>query len=203
MTNEKLAIAAALLLIACPACSSDSSGYGTISPEVIELYDQGAPTGMMELEIDRSGKIYEAEADIDPRKLPQVVLDAARAVAGEGAVLTGAEIEYGTSGKAYEVKFEKGGVGYEYVIDPMGNVREQEREIDRTKAPAGIVEAGLEVLPGSFKSVEILELGGGEIVYHVKTDANGVSYKAVIASDRRVLRAVREAGAEIEIPLTR
>ena len=134
------ALALALALTGC-ASAPPSSGYGSVSKEVVELYDVGDATGMMELEIDRHGVIYEAEADIDPADLPDRVMSAARSVAGEGAVVTGAEIEYGARGKSYEVKFDKDGVGYEFVVSPDGRVLEKEREIERATAPAGIVEA--------------------------------------------------------------
>jgi uncharacterized membrane protein YkoI len=179
---------------------SSATSYGHVGPEIVALYDVVADDGAMELELDRDGRIFEAEADVDPDRLPAVVRDAAVALAGASAVVTGAEIEYGASGRTYEVKFDRDGKGLEYVVDEAGTILEQEREIERSEAPAGVVEAAMGRIPGDFRSVEILEIGD-EVVYHVKTASGARRFKAVVAPDGRVLRAVRETRAEIEIPL--
>lgn len=197
-----------LAIISITACASNESNghddhamsYGHVGPVVVELYDVVANDGMIELELHRDGRIFEAEADVPLERLPAHVREAAMTRAGAGAVVTGAEIEYGARGRTYEVKFDRAGQGLEYVLDESGRILEEERELDRSQAPAGVVENAMRSIPGAFKSVEILEMGN-EAVYHVKTVDGAAHYKAVVDPSGRVLRAVREAKAEIEIPL--
>ncbi len=190
------------------ACSSSGGGhrmgggsYGSVADEIVYLYDVGSAGGMMELEIDRNGTIYEAEADIHPHQVPKAAMDAVMAVSGGGTV-TGAEIEFGADGMAYEVKLDKGGVGWEFVVTEDGVILETEQTIRRQDAPAMVIDNALAALPGSFKSVEIIT-AGDHVLYHVKTSDGVVNYKAVVGVDGEVWRAVREARAEIEIPLAR
>jgi uncharacterized membrane protein YkoI len=183
------------LLCLVAACASPR-----LPKDAVDLYDMGKPDGWMEIEANRDGTIIEIEADIDVSQLPAVVLDAAKA-ALPGGTVTGAEKEIAGKRHAYEVKMTKGGVGYEFVFTPDGKLLESEKEIARADAPDGVVDAGLAAVPGSkFKSVEILERDGAS-TYHVKSTLNGAQYKMVVTPTGEVTRAVREAKAEIEIPL--
>ena len=187
-------LAVTLLLFA--ACQSG------LPKEVIELYDMGKGDGWMEIEAERSGKIIEVETDIDVAQVPAAVMDAAKKALPGGQV-TGAEYEIVGKKRAYEVKMSKGGIGYEFVFTPDGKLIESEKEIRRAEAPKGVVEAGLAAVPGStFKSVEVIEREGRK-TYHVKATKAGASYKMVVSPDAKLIRAVREAKAEIEIPLAK
>ncbi|MCB9834074.1 MAG: hypothetical protein H6807_16555 [Planctomycetes bacterium] len=189
------------------ACGTSGGGghhhgggnYGSVSDAVYHLYDVGRTDGVMEIQADRSGTIYHVEADIHPHQVPIHVMKAAMDRAGGGQV-TGAEIEYRTEGMAYEVKLEKDGIDWEIVVDEDGNIVGTEEEIRRQDAPANVMDAALAALPGHFKSVEIVT-AGDEVMYHVKTQDGGASYKAVVGVDGSVWLAVREARAELEIPL--
>ncbi|MEE8103985.1 MAG: PepSY-like domain-containing protein [Planctomycetota bacterium] len=182
------------LLVLIAACAS------RLPKEAIELYDIGKPDGWMEIEADRDGRIIEIEADIELSQVPKVVMDAAKA-ALPGGTVTGAEKEIIGKKHAYEVKMTKGSVGYEFVFTPDGTLIESEKEIGRADAPDGVVDAGLAAVPGSeFRSVEVVERYGVS-TYHVKSTKNGGRYKMVVTPDGKVIRAVREAKAEIEIPL--
>lgn len=184
----------ALLLIA--GCES------SLPKTVVELYDMGKADGWIEIEAERSGKIIEVEADIEVADVPAAVMDAARKALPGGQV-TGAELEFVGKKRAYEVKMRKGGVGYEFVFTPGGALLESEKELQRAQAPKGVVEAGLAAVPGSsFKSVEVIEREGQK-TYHVKATKGGASYKMVVSPEAKLLRAVREAKAEIEIPLAK
>ncbi|MHC4957113.1 MAG: hypothetical protein ACYTGN_01975 [Planctomycetota bacterium] len=178
------------------ACASKLPG------ELVELYDMGMPNGWMEIEAERDGTIIELEADIEIADVPAVVMDAAKKALPGGQV-TGAEYEIVGTRRAYEVKMSKGGRGYEFVFTPAGELVESEMEITSGDAPKGLIEAGVAVVKGSaFKSVEVIEANGVK-TYHVKTTRGGASYKIVLSAEGTVLRAVREAKAEIEIPLKR
>jgi len=64
-----------------------------------------------------------------------------------------------------------------------------------------ITPAAMKTIPGGvFKSVERIERGDG-VTYHVKLLRGGASYKVSLSPEGEVLRRVREAKAEIEIPL--
>jgi len=190
------------LLAACANTNASRAGVdlGSVPPEVIELYDQATPTGLIELEIDRNGRVREMEADIPVRDLPQVVADAALRHLPAGRV-TGAEREFTARGEAYEVKFDVQGVAWEVVVDERGRILETEQAIDFRSAPAAVIATSERAVKDSLLlSVEIITRGD-EQEYHVKRQRFGASFKIVIAPDGTLLRAVREAKAEIEIPL--
>jgi hypothetical protein len=154
----------------------------------------------MEIEAERDGKILEVEVTIDVADVPAAVRSAAEALMPEGEV-TGAELEYVGGQKAYEVKMLLDGLGYELVFDPGGTLVEREDELHRDDAPEGIVDRALSAIPGgTFRSVEKITRGE-EVAYHVKVAAGGATYKIVLSPEGEVVRKVREAQAEIEIPL--
>ena len=101
------------------------------------------------------------------------------------------------------MKLAKGGREYELVYKVDGTLLEKEVSLRRGEEPSGVLQAAMNVVPGSrFKSVERIErVEEGEDVYHVKLIANNASYKIELDGSANVLRAVREARAEIEIPL--
>lgn len=168
--------------------------------EAVELYDMGKADGWMEIEADRDGNIIEMETDIERADLPARVADAARAEL-PGGTIVGAEYEIVGNVRAYEVKMRHKNRAYEFVFSPEGELVESEKELARPEAPAGVVEAAMAEIEGAqFKSVEIITRNG-ESSYHVKLTRNGARYKFVVTPDGKVVRGVREAKAEIEIPL--
>lgn len=190
----------ASLLIPVAACAS--SGLGEMPTELIDLYDQALPTGVIEIEVERDGTIREIEADVPGEAVPARALDAALA-AVPGSEITGAERELHTEGYFWEVKLIADGRAWEVVTDEEGEVHEIEQEIDRSEAPAAVLVGADAAVPGgSFVSVELIT-HGSEREYHVKKDRDGARFKIVLAPDGAVLRAVREQRAEIEIPLRR
>lgn len=194
-TANWVALAAITLVLA--ACRT-----GLPTSDLVELYDEGAEAGMIELEMERDGSITEAEVDIDVADLPPAVVAAARARL-PGGEITGAEREIQLDGSAWEVKMRADGRDWEFVIDADGTINEVERELAENEAPAAVLAAAKRAVPDStFKSVEVIEHADGREEYHVKRLRNGVSYKTVLAPDGTVLRRVREHRAEIEIPLS-
>lgn len=189
-----------VLLASCAGPSGSGEGLGDVPLSLVALYDQASPAGLIELEIDREGRIREMEADIPIDQLPQIVANAALARLPAGRVV-GAERELTSRGEAYEVKFDVQGVAWELVIDATGAILEEEQAIDFRSAPIEVVTASERRVPDSLiLSVELIRRGD-TTEYHVKRERFGASYKIVVAPDGTVLRAVREAKAEIEIPL--
>jgi hypothetical protein len=190
----------ALVALGLAACSSTDEWK---APAVlVELYDIADPAGLIELELDRDGTLREIEADVPLTALPRPVLDAA-AKAFPGARFTGAEREVQGDVRGWEVKFELDGLAGEVVTDDDGNVRETERELLESNVPPGVLAASATAIPGSvLVSTEVIE-HAGQRSYHVKRLRDGASYKIVLTPEGEVIRKVREARAEIEIPLAR
>ncbi|QDU85109.1 hypothetical protein Pla163_22340 [Planctomycetes bacterium Pla163] len=194
-------LAAGALTASCAGVARPNSpGLGRVPIQIVELYDLAAPDGVMELEIDRDGNLREIEADVSVLELPAVVADAALRHLPAGRVV-GAERELTSKGPAWEVKFDVEGRGWEVVVDEQGRIIETEQSLSLREAPAVVLASAERAIPDALLlSVELIRRGD-ESEYHVKRERLGVSYKIVVAPDGRVLRRVREARAEIEIPL--
>lgn len=189
-----------LLLLSSALVACQSSGGWKVPTAVVELYDVAAEDGMLELELERDGTLVEAEADVPLDRVPENVVAAAQA-AYPGVRLTGAEREVQDGSRVWEVKFSHEGRAMELVIDDDGEVLETERELRADEAPEAVLAAAEAAIPNSaFRSVEEIRAGDG-LAYHVKRLRGGASYKVVLDVDGTVLRKVREARAEIEIPL--
>jgi len=195
-----LLVAAAVLAwhAQSPAKETDR-GLGVLPRVVVELYDAGTPGGWIEIEAERDGRVIEAETWISVNALPSKVLEVAKRQLD--AKVIGAEMERTARGRAWEVQMEKDGLKYEFVIDDEGTVVEREIELAKSDWPAAAVRAAKLAIPGGeVKSVERVEsLQVAE--HHVKLSRNGASYKVVLGPEGTVTRKVREAKAEIEIPL--
>ncbi len=192
--------ATACLFLLAVTLTSCGTGLGCVSPSLVQLYDEAAPNGTIELEINRDGTIREMEADILVANLPEAIRKAVMAKA-PGAQITGAEHELMANAEAWEVKLNHQGRAWEYVLDASGTILESEKELKRHEAPGEVLKAADQAVQGGrFKSVEII-MRGDEQEYHVKKIVNGASYKIVLTPDGTVIRKVREARAEIEIPL--
>lgn len=194
----QLGLASALLCLV--GCSTP--GLGRVPDTLVELYDQASPSGIIELEIDRDGSIREIEADIPVVDLPAAAVRAADEFA-PGASITGAEREILAGGvESYEVKMRHEGRDWEIVVDAQGNVLETEMSLRRSEAPGAVLDAAAAAIAdSSFQSVEIIKRDGDDDEYHVKRSKDGASYKVVLTPTGDVIRKVREARAEIEIPL--
>lgn len=181
------------------------TGLGTVPASLVDLYDRASPDGVIEVEVDRNGTIQEMEADVPTSDLPANVREAASKRL-PGATITGAEKELKSVGACWEVKLREMDRNWEVVVDSQGKIVETEQELRREEAPAEVLSAADRAIPGgTFVSVESIETmtapGKTETCYHVKKTRDGASYKITLAPDGKVLRKVREAKAEIEIPL--
>jgi uncharacterized membrane protein YkoI len=154
----------------------------------------------MEIEATRDGRVIEIEADILVEDLPPAVLAAADAELPGGRVV-GAEIEIVGGRMGYEVKKTKRGREYEFVFTAEGVLLEKEIGLRPSEAPAAVLQSAASAFPDAkLKSVERIERGA-VTVYHVKMLREGASYKLELDGNGAILRKVREAKAEIEIPL--
>jgi hypothetical protein len=155
---------------------------------------------VIEIEVDRAGKIHAFEGDVPVEALPAKVREAALARAPGGRI-TGAEREFMCGANGWEVKVMHEGRQWEFVMDVEGNMLETEKELRRAEVPPSVLTAADQAMAGTFKSVELITMASGESEYHVKKMRDGVSYKIVLTPEGAVKRKVREARAELEIPL--
>jgi hypothetical protein len=204
--NQRAFLALTAAVLATTSCSStqrsrsERTDLGRVPNAVVELYDQAATDGVIEIELDRDGRIAEMEADVPLVDVPKIVADAAFARLPAGRV-TGAERELTRRGAGWELKFDVGGLAWEVVVDEQGNIIETEQELDALIAPQAVIDTANATVPGGvMRSVELIERGETR-EYHVKKDLLGVTYKVVTDGEGRLVRAVREARAEIEVPL--
>lgn len=198
----RLALFALSLAAFAPSCASvtGASGEPRAPLALVQLYDQLAPGGMMEVELERDGSFAELEADVPVESVPEHLIRATRATYPD-AQITGAEREVRRDEWSWEIKFRSGGRAMEVVLDDAGAVLETERELRPDEAPPGLIDVSEAALPGSsFVSVERITTDGGE-VFHVKRQRGTARFKVTLGSDLRVIRKVREAVAEIEIPI--
>jgi hypothetical protein len=195
-----LLIAATAVAVACGVQSGTATDGEKLPAIVIQMFDAAAPNGKLEIEANRDGTIIEIEAGIAIEDVPQKVRDQAEKDL-PGGKITGAEIEDVSGRRAYEIQKIVDGLAYEVVYDETGKLLEKEAEIRKEDAPKPVIDAAMGVISGSaFKSVETITKGE-ETLYHVKTTKDGASYKIVLKADGTILRKVREAPAEIELPL--
>lgn len=220
MRRTIVLLAAALLAPACASAEKEDDGRDSrarvnisrsappksspdpyrVPSELVMLYDEASPTGVIEIELNRDGTVAEMEVETPVDAIPREILDAAETVLPGGTV-TGAELEIVDRRRCWEVKKRIGDLDYELVFDADGRLLERESEIRREDAPAAVFTAAEAALPGgNFKSVERIEVGP-TTVYHLKYEIDGATYKLVIEPDGDVVRRVREQRAEIEIPL--
>lgn len=191
--------AAALLLGACQT-HGGAHGMGALPMELVELYDVADPEGIIEVEAERDGSIIGLEADVPIDMLPDSVKQTVLAAAPGGRI-TGGEREYTSTGNGWEVKLVLDGVDWEFIVDDAGEIVETEQAIAAADAPGVVLAAADRTVPmGTRQSVELITRGD-EREYHVKKLVGTASYKIVLAPDGMVIRAVREARTEIEIPL--
>jgi hypothetical protein len=196
MTARRLFLAACLL----PLAACGSSSLGRVPEEVIELYDLALPSGVMELEIDRDGRLLELEVDVPLESVPEPLIRKIYELHPQ-ALLRGAEREINRHGRMWEIKFLSMGRTYELVFDEQGEIHESEMSLAWSEAPPAVLEGARLAIPGSAPvSVELVEGRGGKS-YHVKAERDGARYKVVLDEQGKVLRRVREHRAEIEIPL--
>lgn len=173
---------------------------GSFPNSVILLYEEGDPSGVLEIEADRQGRILGVEAEIPISAVPAELRERAEREVPGGRI-TGAEREFIGEVEAFEVQIERDGVAYEIVVDRDGRVVEKEVSLRTDEAPSAVVSAARKSTPDArLVSLERVERLGVE-EYHAKLDQDGVSYKVVLRADGSVVRKVREARAEIEIPL--
>ena len=189
-------LAGCLLFVA----GCESTTMGMLPPVVVQLFDEGDPSGWMEIEAERSGAILEIEVEIPIESLPPSIVKAANQEMPHGTII-GAEIEIIYGKRAYEVKKRFDKRDFELVFSPEGVLLMKETQLRVEEAPKGIIRAAQAAVDGGLvSSVEKVQKGTG-VYYHVKLRRGGASYKVILGIDGNVLRKVREARVEIEIPL--
>ncbi len=205
-TVGPVAVPALLALAFLGGCRSSSSGdgregdLGRMPEVVVELFDMGKPDGLFEIELDRRGRVHALEVEVGPGQLPQGV----RGVVLErmpGAQITGAEREVTKNQKAWEVRFQHEGRAWEYLVGDDLRVLDTEKELSPEETPGAVRDAAENAMPGGeLTGIELLQ-SPERVEYHVKKSIDGAEYKIVITPNGRVVRRVRQARAELGIPL--
>lgn len=205
-TLSAVVVSAVGAFLAAGAQDRGTQDLGTMPQRLVQLYDEAIPSGILEIELDRQGEMIAIEAEI---ALDQISASLREAALRElpGAQLIGAEHELVQVGQEtkelWEVQLIDDGRYWELIFDKDGNVFESEREITWDESPVPVrttVETTL--LGGELVSVEIITRGE-EREYHVKKMRDGGRYKMVIDPEGHLQRLVREAVAEVEIPVKR
>lgn len=123
-------------------------------------YDQAAPDGVSEIELDREGTILQMAASVSVDELPGGALDAAMRQF-PGAAIQRAEREVHESGWLWAVQLAQQGREVEAICDESGNLHVSEKEIARSEAPRPVRAAADRVVPGGeLKSVQVVEHAG-------------------------------------------
>ncbi|MEM9379744.1 MAG: hypothetical protein AAGB93_07310 [Planctomycetota bacterium] len=200
MTRTPLHLVA-LLGTALASCAAPGAPPApTAPPELVLLFDQLAPDGALELEFDRHGRFGDMEAEVSVALVPEVVREAV-ARAHPGVELTSAEREFQSGAWTWEVGFEEEGRGVQVVVSDAGELLETERELEPWETLDEVLVAAEATLRYStLVSVDHVTSASGE-EYHVKRELQGARYKIVVTPKGEVLRTLREARAEIEIPV--
>lgn len=195
-SSRRLSLAALGIALSACATSPDPRAPG----ELVELFDQLAPDGALEIEFERDGRFGDLEAEVPVDTVPDFVRAAVDA-AHPGARIVAAEREFQDGAWTWEVGFEDGDGGVQVVVDGTGAILETERELSPSEAPEAVLRAAERAIPSSnLVSLDVVTSESAE-EYHVKRERGGARYKVVLTPEGAVLRRVREARAEIEIPV--
>lgn len=180
-------LAAALLLAGCQSGPVDNAWALRASK--------------VEAAVDAGGDFVEIEYHIAPNLVPETVR-AAMSQLYPDSMFTGAEYEVDGGTVFYELTAEDGGRAVEAMFHEDGRLHSMELEVDPASEPA-ITRAVARMWPAStLKAVE--EIRDGEqllVEYHVKIDADGRALKVTVDRDAKVVAAVREIAAELEVPV--
>lgn len=155
----------------------------------------------LEIQVDDGGRLVEVEYHILPDEVPAPVREAMARLHPEAA-FTGAEREVNDGVLYWELSAKVGIREAEAMFTPDGVLHSEE------------IEVGPESIPGSVRDSVAREWAGGAVrvweeirdarrqlvEYHVKLERAGKKYKVMVSPDGRVLGAVREVVAEIEVP---
>ncbi len=189
-------LAGCLLLVA----GCQTSTMGALPPVVVQLFDEGDPSGRIEIKAERTGAILEARVEIPIESLPGSIIKAANQEMPNGTI-TGALLEIIDGRRAYGVQKRFDERDFELVFSPEGVLLMKETQLRTEEAPKAVILAAQAAAGGGLVSSFNKVQRGADIYYHVKLRRGGASYKVVMGVDGNVLRMVREAKAEIEIPL--
>ena len=176
--------------------------HGAFPPSVEEDVKLVPPNGRVEFAVDEDGKVLEVEFHCDAGSVPEVARKAVDAAVPGGQIVD-AEKEYVDGEVYYEITKVIDGREREVMVTESGKVHSHEIDVAENKVPPAVLRAVEQAFPGSRRTkTEEIRDGEYELVeYHVKVDDGGRRLKVVLSSEGRILHAVRETLAEIEIPV--
>ena len=155
----------------------------------------------VEAQFDADGRPVEIEYHVLVEEVPQVVLDAWKRLYPQ-LTPTAAEFEQRADGVTWELIADENGRARNVMFRPDGSVHLIEIEIPASDAPATL--AALERTWPGAKVTEVLRVRDGSstpIGHQVEFEHEGRALKAWFDEDSRVLWAVREMPAEVEVPV--
>jgi len=193
--RRMMVLGAAALLVGC-------MGHARVSKDLVDLARQTKTGGEFVIEVDESGKVINADAQIDVSRVPQSVREAAdREVPGPAV---SAEREIASGGKLYwEVEKKVQGRSIFLMMSEDGKVVGREDELPQSAWPKHVVAAVNKAVPqGAIRTIEKVTgpeaLGGTE--YHVKKDIGGEILRISVLEDGTVTRKVRKIKSEFKPP---
>jgi uncharacterized protein YuzE len=176
-------------------------GGARVSKDVVDLARETRTGGEFVIEVDESGKVINADAQVEVSRVPKAVMDVAdREVPGPVA---SAEREIAGKSHYWEVEKKVQGRSVFLMISADGKVVGRETELPRNEWPQHVVDAANKAVPtGPIKTIELVTgpeaLGGTE--YHVKKDIGGEVLRISVLENGTVTRYVRKIKGEFKPP---
>jgi hypothetical protein len=158
--------------------------------------------GKIEIAVTSAGHLMEIELHLAADQLPDVIVEAAHREMPGGTIVD-AEKEYDGGTYYYEVTKNVNGMEMEVMFTLAGELHAMEVPIRANETPAAVLETAEVAVPGGTRvSIEkILNADRTITEYHIKKAVSGLRYKIIIMPDGKLVRAMREVPAEIEIPV--
>ena len=193
--RRMMVLGAAVLLVGC-------MGRARVSKDLVDLARQTKTGGEFVIEVDETGKVINADAQVDISRVPKSVMEVAdREVPGPAFT---AEREIADGGKQYwEVEKKVQGRSIYLMISEDGKVVGREDELPQSQWPPHVVAAVNKAVPmGAIRTIEKVTgpeaLGGTE--YHVKKDIGGEILRISVLEDGTVTRKIRKIKSEFKPP---
>lgn len=190
-----LVLGAAMILVGC-------MGRARVSKDLVDLARQTKTGGEFVIEVDESGKVINADAQVEVSRVPKALLDAAdREVPGPAV---SAEREIADGGKHFwEVEKKVQGRSIFLMMSEDGKVVGREDELAQSAWPPHVVAAVNKAVPqGAIRTIERVTgpeaLGGTE--YHVKKEIGGEILRISVLENGTVTRKVRKIKGEFKPP---
>lgn len=163
--------------------------------------DAGAAQSV-EFRIDADGEVVEVEYHVSVESVPAAVRTGWRRLYPVDEP-TAAEKEYSGGDTFWELAATIAGRKTEAMFWPNGELYEMEIEVAATQVPESVRQSVQTAFPNaSSRAWEVIRDGSREVLsWHAKVQIDGVKLKLNVLPDGTIDTVLREAPAEIEVPL--